>query len=98
EILGEKRQPAQFLAQFVEQLIARTIHPLAADGGRFTGRDFPELREAAKVIEADEVAGLRGPAQSLDPPLVTLSTHGVPVVQRIAPALAGRAVGVGRNA
>ena len=62
------------------------------------GGDFPELGESAKVIQADKVAGLGGPAQALHPPFVTAGANGVPVVERIAPALTGGAEIVGRNA
>src|SRR5271167_1255488 len=67
------------------------------NGGRLTGRNLPELREAAKMIKADEVTSLRGPAQPLHPPLVALRTHRIPVVKWISPALAGCAVCVGRH-
>src|SRR5271170_6844236 len=71
---------------------------MAMDCCWFAGGNLPELRETTKMIEADEVAGLRGPTQPLHPPFVALRTHGVPVVKRISPTLARRAVYVRRHA
>src|ERR1700690_1872918 len=71
---------------------------MTVNGGGFSGRNLPELRETAKMIKADEVTGLRGPTQSLHPPFVALRTHRIPVIKRISPALAGGAVCIRRHA
>src|SRR5207245_4316881 len=49
------------------------------------------------MIQPDEVASLRSPAQSLHPPFVILRTHGVPIIERVTPALAGGAKSVRRD-
>ena len=64
---------------------------MAVDGGGYAGRDFPELSEAAEVVETNVVAVLRGRAQACHPPRITLLLHHVPAVERISPALARRA-------
>src|SRR5262249_25306014 len=87
EVLGEKRQAAESLTKLLKELIAWAIHPTPVDCRSFVCGDLPELREAAKVIEPDEVTGLGRPAQALNPPLVVSRAHRVPVVERIAPAL-----------
>ena len=60
--------------------------------------NLPELIESAEVIEPDVVAVLRGPAQALNPPLVASRFHHIPAVKRIAPALAGLAEEIRRDA
>src|SRR6185437_14518291 len=93
-----KRQPAEFLAQLVKKLVTGPIHPAAMNGGRLAGGNLPELSEAAKVVEPDNIAGLRRPPQAVDPPLKPGGSHRIPVVKRIAPALPGGAEGIRRNA
>src|SRR5579885_2470650 len=97
QIFGKERQPTKFLLQLVEQLIAWPIHPAAVNGRFLVRGDFPELREPAEMIEPDQVAGLRRPAQALHPPFESAPTHYIPVVKRIAPALACCAKRVRRN-
>src|ERR1700690_3832900 len=71
---------------------------MTVNGGGFSGRNLPELRETAEMIKADEVTALRCPTQPLHPPLVALGTHRIPVIKRISPALAGGAVCIRRHA
>src|SRR5581483_5206384 len=97
EIFGEERQPAQCVANSVEEFVSWTVDPAAMNSGGFVSRNFPELRKTAKVIEPDVVAGLRRPAQTTDPPTIAPRPHYVPVVQRISPALSGGAERVRRN-
>ena len=97
QVLGEERQPAELLSDLVEQFIAGTVHPTPFDGRRFAGRNLPELREAAEMVEPDKVAGLCGPTQPLHPPAVSFAANGLPVVERIAPALARGAEVIGRH-
>ena len=68
------------------------------DGGRLAGGNLPELGESAKVVETDVVAGLRGPAEALQPPAIACGAKRVPVVERIPPALASGAEVIGRHA
>src|SRR5438105_10171983 len=62
QVFGEKWQAAKLLAKLVEKFVARSVHPLTFDCRGLVGGDFPELGESAKVIQADKVAGLSGPA------------------------------------
>src|SRR5579863_1214613 len=98
EIFREKWQPAQGLAKFLKQVIARTINPAAIYRGRLGRRNLPELVEATEMIEPHVVAISRGPAQALDPPGIALGFHRVPAIKRVAPALPGLAEEVGRHA
>src|SRR5262249_16417311 len=98
KVLGEEGKSAKRFAHAIEEIISRAVNPAAIDGGRFLRRNFPKLGEAAEVIEANVIASLSCPAQALDPPVVAVSAHRVPVVERIAPALAGGTEGIGRNA
>src|ERR1700746_39155 len=97
EVFGEERQSAEFIAHLIEKFISWPIHPAAVNRSRFVGRNLPELRETTKVVEPDEIASLRGPAQALYPPMVLSGANCVPVVQRIAPALSGGAEVIGRH-
>src|SRR5258708_18113761 len=56
--------------------------------GWFACRNLPELGKSAKMIEADVVKIVRGPAHAVDPPRISLLPHHVPAIERIAPALA----------
>src|SRR5713226_3126239 len=98
QVFGEKRQPSQIFAELEEKFVAWAIHPSAIDSGRFVSGDFPKLGKTAEVVEADEVAGLRGPAQAPHPPAIASGAHGLPVVEWIAPALSGGTEIVGRDA
>src|SRR5258708_11143420 len=49
-------------------------------------------------MKPGDVARLQGPGKALHPPIVSAKLVYVPAVQRIAPALAGRAESMGRNA
>jgi hypothetical protein len=57
------------------------------NGAGLAGRNFPELRKAPKVIQANEVAGLGRPSQALNPPLIACLANLVPIIKRIAPTL-----------
>src|SRR5450755_3134975 len=67
------------------------------NGGWFVCRNFPELREPAKMIEAHIVEIVRDPTHSVDPPRITLLLHRVPAIQRIAPTLSVFAEKIGRH-
>src|SRR6478752_703935 len=98
KILREERQPAQGFAQLQKEVVARALDPAAVYSGRIARGNFPELVEAAKMIEADVVAMVRGPAQALNPPLVAALFHHVPAIQGITPALSRLAEKVRGNA
>src|SRR5438552_10104183 len=91
QILGEKREPAQFLPDLIEQFVSRPIHPVTVNRRGLARRDLPELSKAAEMVEPDKVAGLRRPAQSLHPPAISVGANRLPAVQWVAPSLAGRA-------
>src|SRR4029077_158355 len=85
-------------AELVEEFILGTIHPAAMNRRWLLSGNLPELLEAAEMIEANVIAGLCGPAQPTNPPVVASRAHGIPIVERIAPALAGRAESIRRHA
>src|SRR5208282_3253990 len=88
EILGEKWQTTQSLAQIHEKIVFRTIDPAAMNRGRLARRNLPELRKPAEMIEADIVEIVRETANPVDPPRISLLPHRVPAIKRIPPALA----------
>src|SRR5438445_12959423 len=61
-------------------------------------RNLPKLGETTEVIKTNVIAGLRSPAQPLNPPFVTARPHGVPGVKRMPPALSGCANRIKRDA
>ena len=91
EVFGEKGKAAQFLFEFVKEFVTWAVNPAAVDRSPLTGGDLPKLREAAKVVETDIVAGLRRPPKTLQPPAIIVGANRIPVVERISPALAGSA-------
>src|SRR4051794_4402219 len=80
EILGEKWETAKCIAQMLEQVVFWTIDPAAVLGGFVARGNLPELSKAAKMIEANVVEIVRGPAHAVDPPGITLRLHDIPAV------------------
>src|SRR5580698_2505461 len=97
EVFGKKWQASQLLTQPVEEIVPRTIYPAAVHGSVLGSGNLPELCETTKVIKADVVTGLCGPAQALHPPSIAVRPHRAPVIKWIAPTLASRTVGIGRD-
>src|SRR5581483_3047148 len=62
----------------------------------FMRGNLPEFLESAEMVNANVVAGFHCPAHALNPPLVAASTHHVPTIKRITPALPAGAERVGR--
>ena len=98
KVLGDERQLAKFVLERLEEIVVGTGRPVSVDGSRFVGGNFPAGFEAAKVIETNDVTGFHRPSHAVDPPVVAARFEGLPVIERIAPALAGFAEGIGRNA
>src|ERR1700740_826491 len=87
QILSEERQAPESLAQLVEQIVPRTIHPSSVNCSRIGSWNFPELIESAEMIKAYVVTIPRRPSQPLHPPVVFSLLHHVPAIKRIAPTL-----------
>ena len=98
EVLGDQRQRAQRIARGLEQRGAGGFDPAAIDGGRAGCRNLPAGGKAAKVIDPHQVGAGQFMPQPRDPPGKAVALHRLPVVQRIAPALAGGREVVGRHA
>src|SRR5271157_753634 len=98
KIFGYERQLSERAAQCVEEVHIGPLHPMPVDGRRFVGWDLPVGLESAEMVEPYDVVGLNRPAHALDPPVVPAQLELVPVVERIAPALAGFAEGIRRDA
>src|SRR5690606_38755851 len=88
EVLRDQRQAPERVAGRAQKLVPGYLAPRALAGARGAGRHLPGLDEAAKVIEAQEVATFELVAEALDPPAETLRAQRFPVEQRIAPELA----------
>src|SRR5512146_1714740 len=97
QILGDERQGSEFLANAVKEIILGSVDPAAVHRGRLRRGNFPALFEAAEMINAQQVAHVHGPAQALQPPLVSARLEHVPAIQGIAPTLPGFAESVRRH-
>ncbi len=71
--------------------------PAAALGRRVAARYLPVGREAAEVVDADDVHERERRAHALDPPAEAVRAHPLPVVKRVAPELPRLAEVVGRD-
>src|SRR5438477_507213 len=72
--------------------------PRAGRRRRLTGRDLPVPGEADEVIEAHGIESGEGVRESLQPPAEPGPLDLLPVIERVAPALAGAAEVVRRDA
>src|SRR4051812_16065476 len=82
----------------MKDIVFRAIHPASVNRCVLVRRNFPELLEAAEVVQPNAATGFRGPAQAMGPPFVSSVAHHIPVIQGISPTLARLAEGIGRNA
>ena len=78
--------------------MARGFDPLAVDGGLFFCGDGPEGLEAAEVVEANGVVEGQAAADAGYPPVEAALAEQTPLVEWVAPALAGDGEIVGRDA
>src|ERR1051325_451202 len=98
EVFGDDGQFAESLTDGREEFPARRFDPAPALGCLVAARYLPAGGEAAKVIYAKNVDGLKRGGDTRYPPAKTVGTHALPVVQRIPPELARRAEVIGRHA
>ncbi len=98
EILGDQRQVAELALDRAEELGAGSRPPVSALRRRVPRRNRPVGDEAAEVVDAAEVDELERAPETLAPPVEAGRAVDGPVVQRVPPALAGRAQRVGRRA
>src|SRR5260370_23475657 len=81
EVLGDKRQITQAVAQDPKEVVLGALSPDAVDCGRLGCRDLPVALKAAKVVKAQDVTGADRPRYALHPPLVVLSLARCPAVK-----------------
>ena len=98
EVLRDDGQVAELLPQFREEGLARPLDPRSVLRRRLAGRHAPVAHEAAEVVEAHDVDLREDAAHAAHPPRVPVAGHALPVVERVAPELAGGAEVVGRHA
>ncbi len=98
EVFRDERDGAEGFRETREKFRAGAFDPLAVDGGLFFRGDGPVGLEAAEVVEADDVVHGVGAADAIDPPVAVVLEQHIPAIERVAPALAGLAEVVGRNA
>src|SRR5207248_6324625 len=81
-----------------EHGLTGALDPLSVDRRAFAGRHLPGGLEAAEMIDANDVNLIEHVAEPSDPPRVVFTRHGPPVIEGIAPQLAGYAEVVGWHA
>ena len=89
---------AQLFLDGQKQIRARSLFPLAGYGCLSVHRNLPIGLEAPEMVDAHIIHLVKLMLYPVDPPTVALFFMFLPVVERIAPLLAGSAEIVGRNA
>src|SRR5690348_14030732 len=82
----------------MEKRLARPRAPVPFDRGPATRRNLPVGFEATEVVQTDDIHQLQHLPHPLDPPRVARRRQYIPTIDGVAPALAGRAEIVRRNA
>src|SRR5579872_6841214 len=85
------------MSERVKQIVSRPLRPMTIYRGLFCGRYLPVGFEPPKVIETNDVAGLKRPFHALNPPVVSALAEDIPSIQRIPPALSSCAEEVRRH-
>src|SRR4051794_11788197 len=98
EILGDQRQVAELALDRSEELGARAGAPVPAPRRRVPLGNGPVGDEAAEVVDATEIDEFERPPEALAPPAEVRRAMDGPLVERVPPALARRAEGVGGRA
>lgn len=98
QVLGDDGQRAELFLERLEELEAGTLRPRTVGRIGRGERHLPIGLEAAEVIQADDVVHVEGSANAALPPGEAVGLHGVPVVDGVAPVLAGGRELVGRRA
>src|SRR5271155_3183028 len=88
---------AQLCLHRLKKAGSRTRQPLPRLSRWRSGRNVPRRREPAEVIQANHIDVSQHGAQPIDAPPITSRTHGIPVVNGIAPQLTLCAEIIGRN-
>ena len=97
EVFGNEVGLIEPAGQHPDQPHAGTLAPMSVFGSGFAARYRPVAVHPAEVVDAQHVKELCRTFNAPDPPAVAIGFHARPVVQRIAPELAGIRKGVGRN-
>src|SRR5208337_1487116 len=98
QILRDASQLSAVVLERFEEGGAGSADPFSGGGVGGGCGNFPGGGKAAEVVDADDIAYAHGGAIAIDPPAVAVAAHGVPIVDRIAPELAGGREVVGRGA
>lgn len=73
----------------MQEVVARSVDPLARDGGLSVSRYTPIVVKAAEVIDADDVRVRERRLEAIEPPGVAGVGVAVPAVERIPSQLSG---------
>ena len=87
----------QHFLQFCKEGFAGSFHPFAADGIFCTEGNFPIGFKAAEVVDTQDIHVAQGFCDTADPPCKFCFFMLFPVIERVAPQLAGFAEIIGGN-
>ncbi len=88
EVFGHQRQIRKPLEAGLQKMVGGPGNPVAVPRFRSLGRYLPIRLQAPEMIDPDQLEQMALAFQSFQPPLVAISRHRVPVIQRVAPVLA----------
>src|ERR1044071_7252712 len=98
QVFSDDRQLPERCPYCREEFPARHFDPTATFGSLVAAGNFPTGGKPAKMIDTRNIDQLQSRLHSLNPPLESISSHAIPVEQRIAPVLAGLAEIIRRDA
>ena len=98
QVLGNDGLFAQGLFHGAEQIHARALAPPSAAGVGLAVGDGIVPRKAPEMVDAQYIVGAAQHPEPPHPPGIAVPGHGVPVVQGVAPQLAGGGKSIRRAA
>ena len=98
QVLGDDPGIGQLLKDLIENGIAGSLDPVALNSGGAGGGDLPISIKGTEVVNADDVIQPAAVADAVYPELKAVFLQRLPVVDGIAPALAGGTEVVGGHA
>ena len=98
QVFGQDGQAAQFGLDRLEKVRPRAFNPAPDLGSRVPGRDLPVSGKAPEMVYAQDIHQFQGGLHAFQPPGIPAGPVDFPLVQRIAPQLAGRGEIIRRHA
>src|SRR5699024_10394654 len=88
EVFSHDIPLAKCILHSVEQVHARTFHPVAVFGRRVPCWNLPVRLKSPEVVDSDRIIQIKAFLYPSDPPSVAVTRHRIPVIYGISPQLA----------